>query len=280
MDTKTTAPSFTVSLRGYDRMEVDEYLDSLAEALGQVEMAEQRSQGLLAEVDRQKARISDLERRINAEVPRNGVVLGERIAILLRQAEETAADTLDRSDETARKAEEAAEAKAAGIIADAERRATVRTRQIEQWADQVISQTRFEEARILTELKELADQRDAVAANITELREQLATALGVVGPPVELPATMVPEPVDDEPAPSMTAHPGAEATAPASDVDESVVVVVPDSPAGIEPQLDDEVPWPSAFCPVESTEVNDEDFETKFDAWVHGSEGPQHFGKL
>ena len=277
MDTKTTAPSFTVSLRGYDRMEVDEYLDSLAEALGQVELAEQRSQGLLAEVDRQKARIADLERRINSEVPRNGVVLGERIAILLRSAEETAGDTLDRADEAARRTEETAEAKAAGIIADAERRATARTRQIEQWADQVISQTRFEEARILTELKALADQRDAVAANITELRESLGTALGVVGPPVELPATMVPEALDDEP-PAAIPHPGAEATVIPDDAAESVVVVVPDTAASFEQHLDDEVPWPSAFCPIDAND--DSDFETKFDAWVTGSEDPEPFRKL
>ncbi len=29
METKTHTPNFTVSLRGYDREEVDEYLDSL-----------------------------------------------------------------------------------------------------------------------------------------------------------------------------------------------------------------------------------------------------------
>jgi DivIVA domain-containing protein len=279
MDTKTTSPSFTVSLRGYDRMEVDEYLDSLAEALGQVDLAEQRSLGLLAEVDRQKARIADLERRINSEVPRNGVVLGERIAMLLRSAEETAGETLKNAEEEAGRTKATAEANAAQIIADAERRATGRTRQIEQWADQVISQTRFEEARILTELKALADQRDAVAANIKELRESLGAALGVVGPPVELPATMVPEPLEDEP---VVADPVAQ-TAPTvaaevDDVEESVVVVVPDSPADMEAHLDDEVPWPSAFCPVDT--ADDADFETKFDAWVTGSEGPQHFGKL
>jgi DivIVA domain-containing protein len=278
MDTKTTSPSFTVSLRGYDRMEVDEYLDSLAEALGQVELAEQRCQGLQAEVDRQKARISDLERRMNSEIPRNGVVLGERIAILLRSAEETASDTLDRADEEARRTEEAAEAKGSGIIADAERRATARTRQIEQWADQVISQTRFEEARILTELKALADQRDAVAANIAELRESLATALGVVGPPVELPATMVPEPLEEEPAAAAHAEPEPAGADHVGVVEESVVVMVPDTPAAIEPHLDDEVPWPSAFCPVDTTD--DSDFETKFDAWVTGAEGPQNFRNL
>ncbi|MDE3204007.1 MAG: DivIVA domain-containing protein [Acidobacteriota bacterium] len=222
MESKTNVPSFTVSLRGYDRMEVDEYLDSLAEALGQVEEAEDRNRAMQAHIERLNTRIADLEERISKDVPRTGAVLGERIAILLRGAEETAADTIGRAEATAagmiekareevasaedqargaiargeeqaRRIEAAARAEAAEIVAEAEARATARTRQIEQWAEQVISHTRAEEARMLAEQKEkrergeaelraLADQRDAVAATIAGLRESLGQALGLVGP--------------------------------------------------------------------------------------------------
>ena len=221
MESKTNAPSFTVSLRGYDRMEVDEYLDSLGEALGHVEQAEERVHGLQAHVDRLNARVADLENKIRGETPRTGALLGERIAIVLRSAEEAAADTLSRAEseaaeimekahqdvaaaedqargavqrgeEQARRLEAAARAEAAEIIAEAESRASTRTRQIEQWADQVISHTRAEEARMLKELQDkresgeaelraLTEQRDAVAASIAELREQLGHALGLVG---------------------------------------------------------------------------------------------------
>ncbi len=222
MESKTNVPSFTVSLRGYDRMEVDEYLDSLAEALGQVEEAEDRNRAMQAHIERLNTRIADLEERISKDVPRTGAVLGERIAILLRGAEETAADTIGRAEATAagmiekareevasaedqargaiargeeqaRRIEAAARAEAAEIVAEAEARATARTRQIEQWAEQVISHTRAEEARMLAEQKEkrergeaelraLAEQRDAVAATIAGLRESLGQALGLVGP--------------------------------------------------------------------------------------------------
>jgi len=220
MEAKTTAPSFTVSLRGYDRMEVDEYLDSLAEALGQVEVAEDRNRVMQSQVDRLNSRIADLEERISRDVPRTGAVLGERIAILLRSAEETAADTIGRSEATsagmierareevasaedqargaiargedqARRIEAGARAEAAEIVAEAESRASARTRQIEQWAEQVISHTRAEEARMLAEqqakrerseaeLQALAEQRDAVAGTIAGLRESLGQALGLV----------------------------------------------------------------------------------------------------
>ena len=90
MDTKTNAPSFTVSLRGYDREEVDEYLDSLAEALGQVEEAEAHSRRLQAHVAKCNTRIKELEDRIRADTPKTGIALGERIGLLLHEAEEAA----------------------------------------------------------------------------------------------------------------------------------------------------------------------------------------------
>ncbi|HWE56838.1 MAG TPA: DivIVA domain-containing protein [Acidimicrobiales bacterium] len=228
MESKThDAPSFTVSLRGYDRMEVDEYLDSLAEALGQVEEAEDVNRGLRNHIERLNARIADLEQRISSDTPKTGAVLGERIAILLGSAEETASETIAqagkeaadmletardqvaqaedqargaivRADEQARRIEASARAEAAEIVSEAEARATARTRQIEQWAEQVVSHTRAEEARMLTEqqqkrdaaeeeLRRLAERRDAVAGTITDLRAALGEALGLVGPPPMLP---------------------------------------------------------------------------------------------
>ena len=266
MESKTNAPSFTVSLRGYDRMEVDEYLDSLAEALGQVSEAEDRNRVMQAHVDRLNARIADLEERIRRDVPRTGAVLGERIAILLRSAEETAADTIGRAesnsaamlekaheevasaedrargavargDEQARRLEAAARAEAAEIVAEAEARASARTRQIEQWAEQVVSHTRAEEARMLAdqkdkqekgdaELRALAEQRDAVAASISGLRESLGQALGLVGTvsggalPADLASGRPTAPESDGAAPNGTSpspltagYPGAAALA-------------------------------------------------------------------
>jgi DivIVA domain-containing protein len=220
MQTKTQAPSFTVSLRGYDRLEVDEYLDSLAEALGRVELANEQTRGLEAENERLRSRIADLEQRILSEPPAGGAVAGERVGLILRAAEEAAADALARAREEAesmlagaraeaaqaedqargaalraaeesRRIEAAARAQAAEIIAEAESRASARTRTIEQWAEQVVSQTRAEEARMRAEvaarreeaeaeLAAICAQRDAVAATLTELRESLGHALGLV----------------------------------------------------------------------------------------------------
>jgi DivIVA domain-containing protein len=83
METKTHSPSFTVSLRGYDREEVDQYIDTLAEALEQVDDSAEHNRRLQSHINRLNARIKDLEDRINSEAPRTGVVVGERIGVLL-----------------------------------------------------------------------------------------------------------------------------------------------------------------------------------------------------
>jgi DivIVA domain-containing protein len=238
LETKTQAPSFTVSLRGYDREEVDEYLDSLAEALAQVEEAEEHSRRLQAHVARCNSRIKELEDKIRADTPRTGAALGERIGLLLHQAEEAAADVVaraetdasktvavaearvaeaedlmqsatTRAEEQARRIETVAKGEAAEIVAEAEARAAARTRQIEQWAEQVISHTRAEEARMFveqqkakdaaaTELRSLAEQRRAAAATLLSVREAIGRAVGLIEDKEE-PST-VPEasPSDEE----------------------------------------------------------------------------------
>ncbi len=220
MDSKANAPSFTVSLRGYDREEVDEYLDSLAEALNQVEEAEAQTRRLQAHVAKCNARIKELEDRIRTDTPRTGIALGERIGQLLHQAEEAAAEALtraetdasqivaaadaraaeaeevmrsatNRAEEQARRIETVARGEAAEIVAEAEARATARTRQIEQWAEQVVSHTRAEEARLyleqqrardlaVAELNALDDQRASAVATLAALRDALGQAVGLI----------------------------------------------------------------------------------------------------
>jgi DivIVA domain-containing protein len=242
LETKTQAPSFTVSLRGYDREEVDEYLDSLAEALAQVEEAEEHSRRLQAHVARLNSRIKELEDKIRADTPRTGVALGERIGLLLHEAEETAGEVIARAEadaartvaaadargaeaeelmqgataraeEHARRIETVAKGEAAEIVAEAEARAAARTRQIEQWAEQVISHTRAEEARMFVEqqkakeaaeaeLRTLADQRRSAAATLVSVRDAIGRTVGLIEEPDDQASEPAPSTTDEtEPAP-------------------------------------------------------------------------------
>ncbi|MGH9056316.1 MAG: DivIVA domain-containing protein [Acidimicrobiales bacterium] len=221
METKTHSPSFTVSLRGYDREEVDEYLDGLAETLNQADDAEDHTRRLQVHVARLNSRIKELEDRLSADTPRSGAALGERIGILLQHAEDAATDTVARAEATAaeirstaearaaeaedvvraatlraeeqaRRIESVARGEAAEIVAEADARAVARTRQIEQWAEQVISHTRAEEARMLAEhesaraaakadLDDLLGRHAAATATLTQLRDAIDSAVGIGG---------------------------------------------------------------------------------------------------
>jgi len=316
METKTHNPSFTVSLRGYDREEVDEYLDSLVDALDKVDDAEEQGRRMQAHIARLTGRVKELEERLRSDTPKTGVVLGERIGLLLREAEDAAADTVTRAEteaarirsaaderaaeaeeiirsanaranEQARRTEAAARAEAAEILAEAEARATARTRQIEQWAEQVISHTRAEEARMLNqqqqtrdgfdvELKGLDKQRCTARRTLMELRDALGRALTITDPPPGAEA--------DEDAEAPSVSDAAPESGPAVDRGaENQNGTAPESPAFAtmhtmteptsEPETDEEAP----ASPEETDDTGGievpysgvDDFEEKLEAWVN-----------
>jgi DivIVA domain-containing protein len=301
METKTRTPSFTVSLRGYDREEVDDYLDSLTEALGQVDDAEEHARRLQAHVTRCNARIKELEDRIRADTPKSGVALGERIGALLHEAEEAAAEAVarartdaaqivaaaearaaeaeemmrsvtSRAEEQARRIETVARGEAAEIVAEAEARAAARTRQIEQWAEQVVSHTRAEEARLfleqqtardaaIAELRALADQRAAAASTLIELREAIGHAVGLAGTEPDTTEPDTTEPDTTEPVGALV----SEVTSPSSDQGGGTSDVLA-SPEAERPS------YPTATSSVAGMPT-DEQFEAKLDAWVSGGNG-------
>lgn len=193
MDLKTPIPNFNVALRGYDREEVEEYLDSLASSLAHADDAQEHIRRLQAQVSRMGGRIRELEERIAADMPKTGSVLGEKIGLILRHAEDAATDTINRAHGEAHHIESGARVKASDIVSSAEARASARTRQIEDWAQDVITHARDEEARVLAEAASLKEQseetlraleraREGAALQLETLRAALGKALDQIEP--------------------------------------------------------------------------------------------------
>jgi cell division septum initiation protein DivIVA len=286
METKHP-PSFTVSLRGYDREEVDHDLDSLAEALRNVEDAEERNRRLQTQVVRLSGRVKDLEERIRSDTPKTGAVLGERISIMLSMAEETAAETINRAEvkasetsgaaqqklseaeaelrsavsrgeEQGRRIEAEARTTAAEIVAESEARAAARTRQIEQWAEDVVTRTRAEDARLVkeqqvrrdaatAELESLTAQRNQVTATLAQLRDSIGRSIGVEGDLETEPSDPTTPPSDSltsSPAADAPAAPGTgehEVGAPSTTGEDAVADATAD-PAGAGAEVGDDTP--------------------------------------
>ena len=149
-------PVFRGALRGYDRLEVDNYV-SWAEA--ELAAAQREREHLL---DRVVACGTDLEisRRLLAEQPvgRDRPVVSARVGEVLRLAEEQAAQVLD-----------AAEAEAAQLLADARLEADARLRkahEIKELAIDVADQLRVNAQRDRAEAVAVLEQAQADAAEL------------------------------------------------------------------------------------------------------------------
>jgi hypothetical protein len=240
-------------------------------------------------VARCNGRIKELEDKIRADTPRTGMALGERIGLLLHEAEEAAADLRSRAEadrsrivagaeakaaeadelmhsvttqaeDQARRIEAVARGEAAEIVSESEARAAARTRQIEQWAEQVISHTRAEEARMFVEqqkardaasaeLQALAEQRQAAATTLLSVREAIGRAVGLIED-------------KDEPSASPNASTGPNgATDATAGTDPDAMA---DEPA---PARSDSVPPGHGAEDMPAAEQ----LEAKLDAWVAGA---------
>src|SRR5688500_10615905 len=178
--------SFPLAVRGYDRRAVDELVDEL------------------------RTLVADLE----AHQTREGVVqkaldeLGEETAGILQRAHETADEIAARS-----------RAQADGRLQRAEREAEIVKRDADEYAEQVVSDTRLlweERQRLIEDIRQLADEVLATADDAIErlkLPEPLAaaeqdpdttTAEGAPVTPIPHPLSIArgPEP-EDEPDPSV-----------------------------------------------------------------------------
>src|SRR5579875_3246760 len=114
------SPRFTLSLRGYDKDEVDDYLESVSarssEADTQLYECHERARSLEGENNRLLARIDELEEAIRHETPHTVRALGERITLILSEAQ--------------------AEARAEVIVGDARNEAETLRRQATMYAAQ------------------------------------------------------------------------------------------------------------------------------------------------
>ncbi|MGH9059723.1 MAG: DivIVA domain-containing protein, partial [Acidimicrobiales bacterium] len=216
-----STPSFTVTLRGYDKDEVDEYIESLrdsqegdAEALAD---ADSRVQFLDSEVQRMTGRVSDLERALRSETPRSIGGLGERLVLILDQAEaganETvalaqseadsilaaahqageaarheaerttgeaqarAANTCKTAEQTAWRLEHEAQLRADEILRQSEAQAEARIAEIEQWAAQVRAQITSDQVRAREEFARVKARRDSEIHDLISRRDAIISGM-------------------------------------------------------------------------------------------------------
>ncbi|MDA8061120.1 MAG: DivIVA domain-containing protein [Actinomycetota bacterium] len=214
-------PRFTVTLRGYDKDEVDEYLESLAthatDADGELLAHRQRQRELESEVQRLGGRVRELEQAIRTESPHTVRAIGERITLILSEAEAGASETLAHAhsraeqlvaearneaedlrqqattelaearqtreeaeraaEEQLQRAEAEAKARASAILNEAEARARRRQAQIEGWAQEVIAATQADQAQMAEEFALLRRRHESELVELTTRRDDVVSSL-------------------------------------------------------------------------------------------------------
>jgi DivIVA domain-containing protein len=215
------SPNFTVALRGYDKDQVDHYLESISERSSEADdqLYEMQEQARYLEGEREQllTRIEELEDAIRTETPHSIAALGQRITLILSEAEEGAADTVSQAEarstyllgeaekeaetirrqaemfaaqanETLASAQRQAEAlaerleseakgRAASIVGDAQLRAQRRHDQIESWAQEVIARTQAEQARMADEFAKIRRQHESEVQALLVERDDAIAAL-------------------------------------------------------------------------------------------------------
>ena len=130
--------TFPVAVRGYDRQEVDAFVEEMAQLVG--------------ELERLQSRESVIQRALDQ--------VGEETAGILQRAHETGDEIAARS-----------RAQAEGRIQRAEREAEITRRDSDAYAEQVIVDTRLlweERTRLIEDIRQLADEVLATADDALE----------------------------------------------------------------------------------------------------------------
>jgi cell division septum initiation protein DivIVA len=157
-----STPSFTISLRGYDKEEVDEYVDSLREGHDVDAEALEEAGAAIARLEDENARLSeragDLESCLRVETPRSIFALGQRLTLILEQAEDAAGETVAQANEEAER-----------LVADATASADATLRRAAQQASEA-------EARAATITKEAETRAAAVTLVAAKPVGSLSTA--------------------------------------------------------------------------------------------------------
>ncbi|HWF73855.1 MAG TPA: DivIVA domain-containing protein [Solirubrobacteraceae bacterium] len=177
-DLDTRHPEFTVAIRGYDRLQVDEYIARLQKLLSEAE-------------GRVKAAESDQDFSSHAAIGPRLAEIFELAAAEARElrsgAERDARELRSGAERDAKKRVADAKAYAKELVAEARETARATAEQGESDYERMVAQYEQDRERIRAEVGELEGHRSAILDELGRLHAALGTAMGMVEAPRESP---------------------------------------------------------------------------------------------
>jgi cell division septum initiation protein DivIVA len=160
-ETHTDRPEFTIALRGYDRLQVDEYVDRLH---GLVTDAEERARAAESELE--------FSRHTN---------VGPRVTEILELAVAEAKELREKTSTECEKSRATAGQDAKRIVEGARAEASEIVEKAERERDEVLARLEAEQRQAHFELERLAESKQQLVAHLRRLHQAVGAAADLGG---------------------------------------------------------------------------------------------------
>lgn len=166
-----TRPDFGISVRGYDRAQVDAYFGRVVEWLADAEnraMAAERAREVLAsEVTHLRATVTMLEERAGLPAPQSMSTFNERMAKVMESALQAAQELRSEAEQEARQRHEAATDEADRLVAAAR-----------EEAEQLVADAGRVQREMEASIDALRASRAEAVETLVDLQRRIATVVG------------------------------------------------------------------------------------------------------
>jgi cell division septum initiation protein DivIVA len=163
-ETPTPAPRFATVVRGYDRLQVDDYVEHLHRWIEQADYRAQQCEVAAtranSEAEQMRRRLASVDAGTLTATPESMKALGDRVGSIMRSSFQAAKDLHRRAEDDARSRAAAAEETATQIIAEA----TARAEELSRAAEDLFVQAQEALARADSVASREVDEARARAA--------------------------------------------------------------------------------------------------------------------
>lgn len=172
-ETPTPTPRFATVVRGYDRLQVDDYVEHLHRWIEQADYRAQQCEVAAtranSEADQMRRRLASVDAGTLTATPESMKALGDRVGNIMQSSFQAAKDLHRRAEDQARSRAAAAEETATQIIAEA----TLRAEELSRAAEDLFVQAQEALARAnSTATREVDDARARAATEGEEMLER------------------------------------------------------------------------------------------------------------
>jgi DivIVA domain-containing protein len=159
MPDEPNRPQFATSMRGYDRLQVDDYVDRLID---------------IADDAEERARVAESE----LEFSRHTTV-GPRVSQILELAVDEGKELRERVASEAERRRDDARAEADAIVTGAREGADLTRREAERTREEILADADARRREVLAEVERLTENKARLLGDLGRLQQLLAEATGV-----------------------------------------------------------------------------------------------------